>query len=108
MIKAEKQASKITIIIVFMLIAGCNSTFFYREGTSFDICKKDNKECSYRARLEHPYGFWSLGPCQLYKYRKECMELRGYKLLKYEELPSCVRRIESYQERARFGGSAGE
>ena len=103
------NAKSILIVVLLVLfISGCSSTYFYREGTSFDDCKKDNEECGYEAEIEYP-NYWILDQgIKQYEYRKKCMELRGYKLIKRKNLPQSVKRVELYMGRVRDGGCSGE
>lgn len=101
-----KKTTTTIILVLVMLGMGCSSTYFCREDTTFEQCKKDNEECGYMALRKYPDLFWDSG-LKRYEVRKQNMESRGYELYKFKGLPAEVNRTELYKGQTIDGGSAG-
>ena len=83
------------VCLLALLVTGCGSdSYWYRDGAAFEKCKRDNDECSYMAQRKYS-NWWTLDQGFRYEeYMKDCMESRGYKLYKLENLPLSVKRID--------------
>ena len=84
-----KKFFSITLLTLMCCFAGCTS-FWYQEGKTFEECRRDLREC--RSEMQkYSDKSYNLGAYDL-KFEKDCMEQRGYRLVKERDLPLRVRR----------------
>jgi len=76
------------LLCVICLFAGCGS-YYYQEGKSFAECEKDRADClkELKKRAE-----WDIPGDYEREFMKNCMEEKGYRLVKEKELPVDVKR----------------
>lgn len=90
------------------LTAGCQPTYWYREGRTFDECKADHADCW--AELERRTDRHHMSDYER-RFMEDCMQRRGYQLVADDDLPLDVRREEPNAISAvpwnRFYGVAG-
>ncbi len=90
------------------LVAGCQPTYWYREGRTFEECKADQVDC--RAELVKRTDRHHLSDYER-RFMEDCMAQRGYRLVAEKDLPLDVRREEPNVVSAvpwdRFYGVAG-
>ncbi len=91
-----------------LLTAGCGQKYWYQEGKTFDECKADRAAC--RAELRKRADRDRMGDYER-RFMENCMEQRGYRLVKEKDLPLDVKRedadIPSEVPMARGYGVAG-
>jgi hypothetical protein len=91
-----------------LLTAGCGEKYWYQEGKTFDECKADRAAC--RAELLKRTDRDRIGEYER-RFMEDCMQQRGYRLVKEKELPLAVKRedadIPSEVPMARGYGVAG-
>ena len=97
-----------TIVVGLCLAAGCQSTYWYQEGRTFDECKADHADCW--AELEERTDRHHLSDYER-RFMEDCMQRRGYRLVPEKDLPLDVKREEPNTISAvpwnRFYGVAG-
>jgi hypothetical protein len=90
------------------LAAGCQPAYWYREGRTFDETKADFADC--RAELIKRTDRHHLSDYER-RFMEDCMEQRGYRLVRSSDLPLEVKREEPNVVTAvpwnRFYGFAG-
>lgn len=95
-------------VIGLFLGAGCQPTYWYQEGRTFDECKADHKEC--RTELEARTDRNHMSDYER-RFMVDCMQQRGYRLVADRDLPLDVKREEPNVVSAvpwnRFYGIAG-
>ncbi|MHC4203848.1 MAG: hypothetical protein ACYSTT_04305 [Planctomycetota bacterium] len=83
------------LLIVMTLISICFLTgctkYWYQEGKTFTECKQELQECrsemqKYRDDVQYSLGVYDLS------FERDCMESRGYRLVKERGLPYRVKR----------------
>jgi len=79
-----KKILSITLLSLMCCFADCKS-FWYQEGKTFEECKRDLQECHSEMRKYSDTSL-NLGVYDM-KFEKECMEAKGYRLLKERNLP---------------------
>lgn len=106
--RKEIKNIAITLALIGLTMAGCQSHYWYQEGKTFEECRRDCFECNYEAGKyargvgvtfhEYPYS-WGLpsgGPTSLHYgtggrsragLRYDCMQAKGYRLVPKEQLP---------------------
>jgi hypothetical protein len=70
-------------------LAGC-TTYWYQEGKTFDECKQARLEC-YEEMKEYSDN-WEEPSTYEFKYMKDCMIRRGYRLVTARKLHVTVKR----------------
>lgn len=71
-------------------LAGCTK-YWYQEGKTFAECSQEVRECRYEMQKYRDDVQYSLGVYDL-NFERDCMESRGYRLVKERNLPYRVRR----------------
>ncbi|MHC4573400.1 MAG: hypothetical protein ACYS76_04600 [Planctomycetota bacterium] len=75
--------------VLLCLIAGC-AKYWYQEGKTFDQCKRDRFECFEEMKKYSPHQ-QEMGKYE-YKFMKNCMVRRGYRLVTARKLHVRVKR----------------
>ena len=96
------------ILVVLCLVAGCQPTYWYQEGKTFEESKADHADC--RAELLKRTDRHHMSDYERW-FMEDCMRQRGYRLVPEKDLPLDVRREEPNVATAvpwnRFYGLAG-
>jgi hypothetical protein len=71
-----------------LLLTGC-AQYWYQEGKTFDECLQDRDDC-FRS-LQKRTDFVSTGDYE-FEYMEQCMQEKGYRLVKEGDLPLEARR----------------
>jgi hypothetical protein len=97
-----------TIIVALGLAGGCQPTYWYQEGKTFDEARAAQAEC--RAELLKRTDRHHVSSYER-RFMEDCMRQRGYQLVPDKDLPLDVRREEPNAVTAvpwnRFYGVAG-
>ena len=78
----------LTVCVVFM--SGC-SQYWYQEGMTYDQCLQDRQECF--KELEKRTSFTYTSRYE-FEYMTQCMQEKGYRLIRENELPMDIKRSE--------------
>ena len=96
------------IIAGLCLAAGCQPAYWYQEGRTFDETKADHADC--RAELARRTDRHHMSDYER-RFMEDCLQQRGYRLVRSGDLPLEVRREEPNVVTAvpwnRFYGVAG-
>ena len=76
------------LIVTSLLLSGC-AQYWYQDGKTFQQCKQDRQACF--DALSKRTDFVGTGDYE-FKFLTECMQDKGYRLVKEDELPLDVRR----------------
>jgi hypothetical protein len=79
------------ILVGLGLAAGCQPVYWYQEGRTFDECKADHADC--RAELVKRTDRHHMSDYER-RFMENCMQQRGYRLVRDSDLPLDVRREE--------------
>jgi len=82
----------VVLLSLFGLTAGCGQQYWYQEGKTFDECSVDRASC--RKELMRRTELRRIGEYER-KFMEDCMQQKGYRLVKEKELPLGVRREDS-------------
>lgn len=97
-----------TIAVGLCLAVGCQPTYWYQEGRTFDECKADQADC--QAELEKRTDRHHMSDYER-RFMEDCMRRRGYRLAADDDLPLDIKREEPNTVSAvpwnRFYGVAG-
>jgi hypothetical protein len=76
------------MLVISSFFIGC-AQYYYQEGKSFDECKQDRVDCY--AELEKRVEVVTASDYE-FKFMKECMRQKGYKIVTEDKLPLDVKR----------------
>ena len=77
------------LVLVFGLLSSGCAQYWYQEGVSYEQCKKDRSDCF--EQLKKRTDFVRTGNYE-FEFMTQCMEEKGYRLVKESELPMDVKR----------------
>jgi hypothetical protein len=83
------------LLVLIGMAVGCTGCqqYWYREGVNFANARRDLQQCRAEAtKRADPDNVFSDYPI---RYEKHCMFLKGYQLVKEDELPIEVRREDA-------------
>jgi len=83
----NKQAA-LWFIVMAPFLTGC-AQYWYQEGKTFQQCQQDRRACF--DELAKRTDFVGTGDYE-FEFLTECMEQKGYRLVKDDELPSDAKR----------------
>ncbi|MHC4557126.1 MAG: hypothetical protein ACYTFW_08020 [Planctomycetota bacterium] len=95
----------VTALALICFLTGCTK-YWYQEGKTFGECGQELRECRYEMQKYRDDAQYSLGVYDL-RFEKDCMESRGYRLVKERGLPYRVRRQGPNTSRGEKYGTAG-
>ena len=99
-----KKILSITLLTLMCCFTGCTS-YWYQEGKTFEECRRDLRECRSEMQKYSDKSI-NLGVYDL-KFEKDCMNQRGYRLVKERDLPLRVRRQGPASSDEGYRGVAG-
>lgn len=83
-----EKHSILCVVIISFLLTGC-AQYWYQEGVSYQQCLKDREICF--SELTKRSDFVSTGDYE-FEYMEQCMQEKGYRLVKEGDLPLEARR----------------
>ena len=85
----KKSLLVVSLLVLLASLTGCTK-FWYQEGKTYQACQRDLQQC---AAEMHKYSNKdiNLGVYDI-SFERDCMEQRGYRLVKERSLPLRVRR----------------
>lgn len=83
-----EKHSILCVVIISFLLTGC-AQYWYQEGVSYQQCLKDREICF--SELTKRSDFVGTGDYE-FEYMAQCMQEKGYRLVKEGDLPLEARR----------------
>ena len=88
-ITMKRLCGWIFTVITISSLLGCQSTYWYQEGKTFDECERDLEAC--RGELLKRSDLNYIGTYEI-KFMEKCMQELGYRVTREKDLPFDVKR----------------
>jgi hypothetical protein len=85
-----RKVSAVTLLALMCLLTGCTE-YWYQADKTFEECRQDRRECF--NELNKFSSLQEFGDYE-FKFLENCMGLRGYAVVKEDQLPLRVKRQE--------------
>jgi hypothetical protein len=86
-----KNIATLLPLCLICLLTGC-AKYYYQESKTFEECKKDRIDCA--VELKARMSTTDTPGSYEYKFIEECMKSKGYGLVKENQLPLDVKRLD--------------
>ena len=96
----RKSLVVVPLLVLIVLLTGCTK-YWYQEGKTYEECRRDLQQCAAEMNKYSDKDL-NLGVYDI-SFERNCMEQRGYRLVKERSLPLRVRRQGSSSSAGKYG-----